>query len=93
MIKVSSHSATLYIHFLTISSFDIINSPTSGYFMEAAGVRPGDSRDEKGRPRFFPFIPSDVVVPKMKNLDYWYWENLAHDHEQVSSIPKSIKML
>lgn len=53
-----------------------------GYFMEAAGVRPGDSRDEKGRPRFFPFIPSDVVVPKMKNLDYWYWENLAHDHEQ-----------
>lgn len=61
--------------------------------MEAAGVRPGDSRDEKGRPRFFPFIPSDVVVPKMKNLDYWYWENLAHDHEQVSSIPKSIKML
>ncbi|XP_047485117.1 glycoprotein-N-acetylgalactosamine 3-beta-galactosyltransferase 1-like isoform X2 [Penaeus chinensis] len=53
-----------------------------GYFMEAAGVRPGDSRDEKGRPRFFPFIPADVVVPKTKNLDYWYWENLAHDHEQ-----------
>ncbi|XP_042866354.1 glycoprotein-N-acetylgalactosamine 3-beta-galactosyltransferase 1-like [Penaeus japonicus] len=53
-----------------------------GFFMEAAGVRPGDSRDEKGRPRFFPFVPSDVVVPKTKNLDYWYWENLAHDHEQ-----------
>lgn len=54
--------------------------------MEAAGVRPGDSRDEKGRPRFFPFIPADVVVPKTKNLDYWYWENLAHDHEQVGII-------
>ncbi|XP_066966748.1 glycoprotein-N-acetylgalactosamine 3-beta-galactosyltransferase 1-like isoform X1 [Macrobrachium rosenbergii] len=53
-----------------------------GYFMAAAGVRPGDSRDENGRPRFFPFIPADVVVPKSKNLSYWYWENLVYDHEQ-----------
>ncbi|XP_068248139.1 glycoprotein-N-acetylgalactosamine 3-beta-galactosyltransferase 1-like isoform X2 [Palaemon carinicauda] len=53
-----------------------------GYFMAAAGVKPGDSRDENGRPRFFPFHPADVVVPKSKNLSYWYWKNLAHDHDQ-----------
>ncbi|KAK7070775.1 Fringe-like [Halocaridina rubra] len=56
--------------------------PSVGFFMAAAGVKPGDSRDQEGRPRFFPFIPADVVFPKTKNLSYWYWENLVHDHEQ-----------
>ncbi|XP_042238160.1 glycoprotein-N-acetylgalactosamine 3-beta-galactosyltransferase 1-like [Homarus americanus] len=53
-----------------------------GRFMAAAGVHPGDSRDGNGRPRFFPFVPSDVLVPKAKSFDFWYWQNLAHDHEQ-----------
>lgn len=51
--------------------------------MQAAGVPPGDSRDEKGRPRFFPFVPNDLLDPKAKHMDYWYWKNIAHDHDQV----------
>ncbi|ROT63416.1 putative glycoprotein-N-acetylgalactosamine 3-beta-galactosyltransferase 1, partial [Penaeus vannamei] len=30
-------------------------------------------REMKRDAQVLPFIPSDVVVPKMKNLDYWYW--------------------
>lgn len=37
------------------------------------GVMAGDSRDDLGRGRFFPFIPDDHVYPtSMRNLE-WYW--------------------
>ncbi|ALC46076.1 CG2983 [Drosophila busckii] len=43
-----------------------------GKCLQNVKVVAGDSRDGKGRGRFFPFIPQDHVYPYHDNT--WYWE-------------------
>ncbi|XP_050693906.1 glycoprotein-N-acetylgalactosamine 3-beta-galactosyltransferase 1-like [Eriocheir sinensis] len=49
-----------------------------GGVLARAGVYPGDSRDQNGLPRFFPFYPSFLLAEK--EPEFWYWKTLAHDH-------------
>jgi len=53
-----------------------------GFCLEHVGVEAGDSRDQEGRLRFFPFVPQDHVAPGKIDPDYWYWKNIWYPHEQ-----------
>ena len=61
----------------------MIYIPPLGQILKASGVDMGESRDHLGQPRFFPFVPGDLVTPSKKDPSYWYWNNIAHDHFQV----------
>ena len=46
-----------------------------GKCLQSVNVTAGDSRDEKMRPRFFALTPDSMIVPGVKDMDFWYWKN------------------
>ena len=51
-----------------------------GKCMENLNVQAGDSRDSKGRGRFFPFVPEQQIFPVQKNS--WYWKYIYYPAEE-----------
>ncbi|XP_017075049.1 LOW QUALITY PROTEIN: glycoprotein-N-acetylgalactosamine 3-beta-galactosyltransferase 1 [Drosophila eugracilis] len=49
-----------------------------GRCMENLNVTAGDSRDEIGRGRMFPFIPEHHLIPAKWDKNYWYWNYLFY---------------
>ncbi len=52
-----------------------------GKCLANVNVTAGDSRDEKGRARFFALVPDQIVVPGSKDPDFWYWKNQFYPSE------------
>ena len=52
-----------------------------GKCLANVNVTAGDSRDEKGRARFFALVPDQIVVPGTKDPDFWYWKNQFYPSE------------
>ena len=44
-----------------------------------------DTRDSKGRGRFFPFTPQQHLSHKNVSKDYWYWQANYYPEKEVSS--------
>merc|ERR1711915_635687 len=58
-----------------------------GKCMENLGVKAGDSRDEYGQKRFFPFTPENHLLPG--KYPQWYLEYIFYDEvcSRVSYLP------
>ena len=54
-----------------------------GKCMENLDVKAGDTRDELGRGRFFPFIPEHHLIPGLVPKDMWYWKYIYYPVEEV----------
>ena len=51
--------------------------------MENLNVSTMDTRDSKGRGRFFPFVPEQHMFPGKISSGYWYWNNIYYPPTQV----------
>uniref|UniRef100_A0A6P4EGE3 Glycoprotein-N-acetylgalactosamine 3-beta-galactosyltransferase 1-like n=1 Tax=Drosophila rhopaloa TaxID=1041015 RepID=A0A6P4EGE3_DRORH len=49
-----------------------------GRCMEHLNVTAGDSRDEIGRGRMFPFVPEHHLIPAKWDKNFWYWNYLFY---------------
>ncbi|XP_046455009.1 glycoprotein-N-acetylgalactosamine 3-beta-galactosyltransferase 1-like [Daphnia pulex] len=49
-----------------------------GKCMENLNVSTMDTRDSKGRGRFFPFVPEQHYFPGKITPTYWYWNNIYY---------------
>ncbi|XP_046455013.1 glycoprotein-N-acetylgalactosamine 3-beta-galactosyltransferase 1-like [Daphnia pulex] len=49
-----------------------------GKCMENLNVSTMDTRDSKGRGRFFPFVPEQHYFPGKITPSYWYWNNIYY---------------
>lgn len=54
-----------------------------GKCLQAVNVFAGDSRDNKGRVRFFPFTPQYLMNPTLLDKDFWYWRYLFYNPQKV----------
>ena len=55
-----------------------------GHCLESVNVEAGDSRDEEGRGRFFPFVPGYHVIEDI--APSWYWQYIYYPSQQVGSV-------
>ena len=44
-----------------------------------------DSRDSKGRGRFFPFLPEHHLDPGNVTKEYWYWNLIYYPVQKVKN--------
>ena len=51
--------------------------------MSSLNVSAMDTRDSKGRGRFFPFVPEQHLFPGKVNKDYWYWNAIYYPTKEV----------
>ena len=51
--------------------------------MENLNVSTMDTRDSKGRGRFFPFIPEQHLFHGKVTKDYWYWQAIYYPVKEV----------
>lgn len=51
--------------------------------MSRLNVSAMDTRDSKGRGRFFPFVPEQHIFPGKVTKDYWYWQAVYYPPKQV----------
>ncbi len=51
--------------------------------MSMLNVSAMDTRDSKGRGRFFPFIPDQHIFPGKVTKDYWYWQAIYYPAKEV----------
>ncbi|CAB3359216.1 Hypothetical predicted protein [Cloeon dipterum] len=52
-----------------------------GRCLDYAEVYPGDSRDEKGHFRFYPFVAENYVHPDLSEREWWYWYFIKWPHK------------
>ena len=55
-----------------------------GHCLESVNVEAGDSRDEEGRGRFFPFVPEHHVIEGI--APSWYWQYIYYPSQQVGNV-------
>jgi len=57
-----------------------------GRCMEHLNVTAGDSRDQIGRGRMFPFVPEHHIIPAKYDKGFWYWNYQFYKTDDVSFI-------
>ena len=55
-----------------------------GHCLESANVEAGDSRDESGKGRFFPFVPEHHLIPGIP--PDWYWKYVYYPTQNVRKL-------
>lgn len=55
-----------------------------GLCLEGVNVKAGDSRDDEGKERFFPFNPTSQITPS--RLPPWFWKHMYYNSENVGNI-------
>lgn len=75
---------------MAVSEFLLSSSPQLVFFwigvgkcMSRLNVSAMDTRDSKGRGRFFPFVPDQHIFPGKVTKDYWYWQAVYYPPKQV----------
>lgn len=58
--------------------------------MSRLNVSAMDTRDAKGRGRFFPFFPEQHIFPGKVTKDYWYWQSIYYPAKEVILFLKTI---
>ena len=56
-----------------------------GKCMSNLNVTAMDTRDSKGRGRFFPFVPDQHLFPGKPTKKYWYWTSIYYPMKEVIS--------
>ena len=56
-----------------------------GICMQNLNVTAGDSRDERGRGRFFAVVPEKMIVPNIMPKGYWLFGYSYYPIEVVSA--------
>lgn len=62
----------------------------TGKCMSRLNVSAMDTRDAKGRGRFFPFFPEQHIFPGKVTKDYWYWQSIYYPAKEVILFLKTI---
>ena len=55
-----------------------------GKCMSNLNVSAMDTRDSKGRGRFFPFVPYQHLFPGKPTMKFWYWTYIFYPVKKVN---------